>query len=388
MAENVWQKVQFVNSYWEDCFSVTVVIIGFTTGIVHIFLLFWAGLHKYSITRLMLGNGIFIFLVALCRLMMLIVAQSSNDQISGRWNRHTLVEWCYVWKMVEIWAIGLANTCNAIMSLAYFRLIKKAWKQDLRTYWIGRDRTAIFFCISLFLICTVTTALCMIFTGLFIINGSYCLAVGSSTVDNNLFSLCLALCICSPAAVAIGFFIAGAVYLGMLNHKTRDSITNSSSYGMGSTLGHLNNVQAALQYSIISWFVTNCFDIFWVIYWPVSTTSNVDSQYYLVSAQYATLQNVTDFLVNLHYFILPRLGYTRGFSSLCGRHSGDTLKSVQTESTKYLPQPIPRVPSKAYDMLEEPLQSVQEKLLISKYHDMSCNQYCSDSSIIVSLVNS
>jgi len=385
MTEYVGQVIQFVNYHWADIFSITVVIIGFSTGIVHIFLLFWAGFHRYSITRLMLGNAIFIFLVSLCRLMMLIVAQSSQERISSRWSRHTLVEWCYIWKMVEIWAIGLANTCNAIMSLAYFRLIRKAWKRDLRTYWIGRDRTAMFFFILLFLICTVSTAFCMKYTGLFMINGSYCLAVGIDTADNNLFALSLALCICCPAVVAIGFFISGAVYLALLNHRNRESISQTiSSCGLGSALDHLNNIQCALQYSIISWFVTNFFDIFWVIYWPISTQSEPDGQYYLISAQYATLQNVTDFLVNLHYFILPRLGYASGLSSLCGRNSGDSLKSVQTSRTKNLPQSTSKIPSKEYKMLEEPLQSGIEKAMKIKYHEVTCKPHCTRSSITVS----
>jgi len=386
MTEYVGQVLQFVDSNWADIFSITVVIIGFTTGIVHIFLLFWAGFYRYAITRLMLGNAIFIFLVSLCRLMMLIVAQASEERISSRWNHHTLVEWCYIWKMGEIWAIGLANTCNAIMSLAYFRLIKKAWKRDLRTYWIGRDRTAIFFFTLLFLICTVSTAFCMNYTDVFMINGSYCLAAGrSGSVDNNLFALSLALCICCPAVVAIGFFIAGAFYLGLLNHRNRESISHTiSSCGLGSALEHLNNIQCALQYSIISWFVTNFFDIFWVIYWPISTQSKLDAQYYLASAQYATLQNVTDFLVNLHYFILPRLGYPKGLSSLCGRDSSDISKSVETSRTKNLPRFTSKTPSKEYKMLEEPSQSSREKTMRIKYHDVTCKPHGSRSSTSVS----
>jgi len=370
MNDYVGQNILFVNSKWADTFSVTVVIVGFTTGILHIFLLFWAGFHRYAITRLLLGNGIFIFLVALCRLVMLIVAQSSHDKMSRRWGHQTLVQWCYIWKMVEIWAIGLANTCTAIMSVAYFRLIQNAWNRDLRTYWIGRDRTAIFCTILLFIISTVSTAFCMKYTGLFIINGSYCLAIGIGNTDDNLFSLYLALCICCPAMVAIGFFIAGAVYLAMLNHRNRDSITNISSRELGSALEQLNNIQSALQYSIISWFVTNFFDIFWVIYWPLSSNSSQDSMYYLASAQYATLQNVTDFFVNLHYFILPRLGYHKGLSSLCSNDRRDRVKSVETARTK-LSQVAPIAPSKEYNMLEEPLQSAYESTLINKYRDMT-----------------
>jgi len=371
MNEYVGQMIRFVNSDWADTFSVTVVIVGFTTGIVHIILLFWAGLHRYSITRLMLGNGIFIFLVALCRLVMLIVAQSSHEKITGRWGHQTLVKWCFIWKMGEIWAIGLANTCTTIMSVAYFRLIQNAWKRDLRTYWIGRDRTAIFLSILLFIISTVSTAFCMKYTGLFIINGSYCLAVGIGNTDDNFFSLYLALCICCPAIVAIGFFIAGAVYLAMLNHRNRDSITNICSRELGSALEQLNNIQSALQYSIISWFVTNFFDIFWVIYWPLSSNSSLDSMYYLVSAQYATLQNVTDFLVNLHYFILPRLGYAKGLSILCGGNRRDRVKSGETEITKNLAQVAPVAPSEEHKMLEEPWQSAYE----SRYPNKRVSRY-------------
>jgi len=387
MTEYVGQMIRFMNSAWADTFSLTVVIVGFTTGIVHIFLLFWAGFHRYPITRLMLGNGIFIFLVALCRLVMLIVAQSSHELISRKWGHQTLVQWCYVWKMGEIWAIGLANTCTAIMSVAYFRLIQNAWKRDLRTYWIGRDRTAIFFFILLFIISTVSTAFCMKYTGVFVINGSYCLALGIRNTDDNLFSFFLALCICCPAVVAIGFFIAGAVYLAMLNHRNRDSITNISSRELGSALEQLNNIQSAIQYSIISWFVTNFFDIFWVIYWPLSSNSSLDSMYYLASAQYATLQNVTDFIVNLHYFILPRLGYAKGLPSLWGRERRERVKSVETARTRNLSQVAPIVPSKEYNMLEEPLQSAYESSLINKYRDMTCSPHYSSSSIIVSSFN-
>jgi len=164
----------------------------------------------------------------------------------------------------------------------------------------------------------------MNFTGRFLINGSYCLAVGSDGRSHDQFSFWLAFCICCPALVAIGFFIVGATYLAIINYRSRERgsrASGHSSFGLGTALAHLNNMEHALKYSIISWFVTNFLDIFWVVYYPHSNNSNLDGQYYLASAQFASLQNLTDCLVNLHFFILPRLGYRKGLSFLfcCGR---------------------------------------------------------------------
>jgi len=357
MTEDIDQIIDFMGATWVDSFSITVVIFGFIIGLLHIFLLFWAGFHKYPITRLLLGNGIFIFLVALCRLMMLIVAQTAKS-----WEHDRLVEWCFIWKTGEVWSIGVANTCNAIMSLAYFRLIKLAYSESLQMYAIGKDGAAFFLFVLLLLVCTITTAFCMNYAGRYIINGSYCLAVGSDNRSDDLFALHLALCICCPALVTIGFFTASAIILALLNRKDKTRRGKVSSIGMGSSLQHLNNIEAALKYSIISWLCTNFLDIFWVIYYPHSSNSNLDGQYYLASAQYATLQNVSDFLVNLHYFILPRLGYPEGISVLCRHCKADELVDEEMSKSDNVPR---AVSGKENSILEEPN--------VNKFCERSCN---------------
>jgi len=188
----------------------------------------------------MLGNGIFIFLVALCRLIMLVVAQTSRRQPPT--DQQPLVDWCFTWKSIEIWAIGMANTCTAIMSLAYFRIIKGAWKKSHRTYEIGKDRVALLFFVILFIICTVSTYFCMTYAERFILNSSYCLAVGTDNRSEYLFSTGLALCICCPAPIAIGYFIAGGTYLALLNHNNKRILKRNSSCGLGDALGYLNNI--------------------------------------------------------------------------------------------------------------------------------------------------
>jgi len=105
----------------------------------------------------------------------------------------------------------------------------------------------------------------------------------------------------------------------MLKNRLEDRrLLVGASGGMGSLLGHLNNVQFALQYSIISWLFTNSLDIFWVMYYPQSSIATTDGEYYLASSQLTTLQNLTDFVVNLNFFILPRMGFLDGFKELLG----------------------------------------------------------------------
>jgi len=319
MTEDFGKAIEFLKSSWVDQFSLIIVLFGFTAGLMHIILLIYARFYKYSITRLLMGNGIFIFFVALCRLMMFTVAENPTSKA-----RKFLVDSCFVLKTVEIWSIGMANTCIAIMSLAYFRLIRLVVAEDLRPYSIERDRAALFFLVLLVLVCTFSTGFCMNYAGRFLINGSYCLAVGSDIRSNELFSLWLAVCICCPALVAIGIYIASATFLAIINYKSRAGGTGANGHSffrLGTALAHLNNIEDALKYSIISWFITNFLDIFWVVYYPQSSKSNRDGQYYLASAQFATLQNVTDCLVNLHFFILPRWGYQQGLSFFfcCGR---------------------------------------------------------------------
>jgi hypothetical protein len=85
---------------------------------------------------------------------------------------------------------------------------------------------------------------------------------------------------------------------------------------MGCALGQLNNVQFALQCLTISWFFTNSLDIFWVMYYPQSSNDITDGEYYLASSQFTTIQNLTDFIVDLNFFILPRMGFLDGIKEL------------------------------------------------------------------------
>lgn len=309
MEEVIGDKVEFIDATWVDTFSTVVVITGFSAGLLHILILFYMDFHKYSMTRVLLGQALCIFVVAVCRICMLLSAKFNYF-----WG-DTLTNWCYVWKAAEIWALGMSNAGSAIMSLVYFRLVRKAWFFDLRLYHIGRDRIAWCMFALLFLCGSVSTGICMSYAKGFLVNRSYCLAVGWNHEENGLHSLWLALCICLPSLVAIVCFSAGAIYFAMLIHRCRDrGLFISSSGGLGSALSHLNNIQTALQYLIISWLVTNSLEIFWVIYYPQSNTSRADKEYYISSVQLTTIQNLTDFLVNLNFFILPRMGYTKGIN--------------------------------------------------------------------------
>jgi len=323
MDKIIGEKIEFISNTWVDTFSVIVVILGFLSGLLHVILLFCMQFHKFSMTRLLIGHGLSIFLVAVCRLGMLLSVKF--QKMGGHW----LIYWCYTFKTGEIWAIGMSNSCSAIMSLAYFCLIRKIWVNDLnKIYQIGKERVVCYTFVTLFLFNIVSTVLCISYVGAFMVNSNYCLAVGVNYRNNELYSLWLALCICLPSLVAIGCFLAGASYLTLLNHRCKDGpLQLATSDGMGTALSYLNNIQAALQYSIISWLCTNSLYIFWVIYYPESNDSFNDGEYYLASAQFTTMQNLTDFTVNLHFFILPRMGYRRGITELlevCFSGTGNT----------------------------------------------------------------
>jgi len=161
-----------------------------------------------------------------------------------------------------------------------------------------------------------------------------------------------------------------------------------ASGGMGFALGHLNNVQFALQYSIISWFFTNFLDVFWLIYYPQSSKSSKDAEYYLASSQFTTIQNLTDFTVNLHFFILPRMGFLAGikelvdwcFKGVCAMFGGSTsfeyLPSTATMirsnkmllATESLSEEIsagvelnePQIPTSSFDLLPHDATSLNE----------------------------
>jgi len=136
----------------------------------------------------------------------------------------------------------MGNTFNAIMSLVYFRLIKKARFADLKLYQIGKDAAAWFIFVILFLFCTASTAVCLSYTGGFLVDGGYCLSAGAIYKKSKLFVLWLALCMCLPSLFTVGFFFAGTIYLKL----------HTVSNDLGPVLVHLRHIQIALKYSIIS----------------------------------------------------------------------------------------------------------------------------------------
>jgi len=312
--EEVEDKIKIIHSGSVDTFSAVVVTICFSIGLLHLLMMFFLGFHKFPMTAVMLGHGVCIFYVALWRLCMFVSAQFNDF-----WG-YALISWCYGWKTGEIWALGMANTLNAIMSLAYFRLMRKAWFRDLRLYHIGKDAVAWFIFVLLLIFCTAATVLSMSYAGAFLVDNSNCLAVGSGEKRDMLSALWLALCVCLPSLVAVSFFFAGTTYLTLLNNRSKDSVLRiGSSSPTESVLAHLKTIQIALKYKILSWFCTNFVDIFWLIYYPLSNNSFTDGEFYLASAQLVTLQNLTDFMVNLNFFILPRMGYRNGIRELLRR---------------------------------------------------------------------
>jgi len=305
MGEFNGGKIEFINSNWIDTFSFVVIILGVSIGLLHMLIMLCIGFHKFPVTRILFGHGLCLFVVALCRLCMLLSSQFHN--VRG----HAFINWCYAWKTGEIWALGMSNTFNAIISLAYLRLMKIAWCGSLRVYSIGKDRVAWYVFVILFLSCTAGTGISISSEGAFLVNKSYCLGVGTTQKRDMLLGI--ALCICFPSLIAAGFFLAGASYLTLLNHRSKNIKLRHGSFStMESILVRLENVKVALKYLMISWFCTNFLNIFWLMYYPQSKKSLTDAEYYLVSAQFVTLQNLTDFMVNLNFFILPRLGYHEG----------------------------------------------------------------------------
>jgi len=73
-----------------------------------------------------------------------------------------------------------------------------------------------------------------------------------------------------------------------------------------------------------------------MIYYPLSNNSFTDGEYYVASAQLVTLQNLADFIINLNFFILPRMGYWKGISELlkrCCRCISGRQVLVENDST-------------------------------------------------------
>jgi len=223
------------------------------------------------------------------------------------------------------------------MSLIYFRLMRKAWFGDLRVYQVGKDAVAWFIFVLLLIFCTAATVTSMSYAGAFLVNNSSCLAAGSSQKRDMLSALWHALCVCLPSVLAVSFFLAATIYLTLLNHRSKDSeLRIASSNPTESILAHLKNIQVALKWLIVSWFCTNSLDIFLLIYYPLSNNSFTDAEYYLASAQLVTLQNLTDFIVNLNFFILPRMGYREGISELltrCCRSTSERPLFAEIDST-------------------------------------------------------
>merc|ERR1719427_86563 len=180
----------------------------------------------------------------------------------------------------------MGNTFNAIMSLAYLRFIKKAWLADLKLYHIGKDVAAWFLFVLLFVFCIASTGICLSYTEGFLVDEGYCLAAGAIYKENKQFVLWLALCMCVPSLVAVTFLFAGTRYLTLFNRRC-ESIGAVSS-GLGFVVAHFKKIQIALFYLIFSWFLTNSFDIFWLIYYPLSSNTTNNREYYLASAQFTT----------------------------------------------------------------------------------------------------
>jgi hypothetical protein len=263
-------------------------------------ILFLFGFCKFPITRILVGHDLCIFLVALCRFCML---------LSARFHDAEVINCCYVLKAGEIWGLGMGNTSNVIVSLAYFRFIKKAWLLELKIYKIGKDSAAWVTFVLLFLFCTTSTAVCLSYAGGMHVDEGYCLAIGANQTENNkLFVIWYALCLCVPSLFAIAFFFAGMRYLRLYFNRC-ESMGGFNS-GWEFVLTHLKNIQIAQAFLNISWFLSNFFCIFWLIYYQQTNDSPNYKEYYLASAQFTTIQNFTDFIVNLNFFILPRMGYS------------------------------------------------------------------------------
>ena len=66
---------------WVDTFTYTSTVLGVTFGICHVYAVFHLDLHRKVITRVIVYKAIFIFLVALSRLGMLIVAERRTEYL-------------------------------------------------------------------------------------------------------------------------------------------------------------------------------------------------------------------------------------------------------------------------------------------------------------------
>jgi hypothetical protein len=102
-----------------------------------------------------------------------------------------------------------------------------------------------------------------------------------------------------------------------------------------------------------------------LIYYPQSNNSSRDTEYYLASARFTTVQNVTDFMVNLNYFILPRMGYSEGIteflSSYCssaGAMSGESAAS-ENRSRSLSRVRFTRVPMASGSICKDNTQDVE-----------------------------
>jgi len=241
--EEVEGKIEFIHSSWEYTFAAVAVTIGFSIGLLHVLIMFFMGFHKLPMTGVLLGHGMCIFFVALWRLCMLLAAQFHDF-----WS-YAILNWCHWWKTGEIWALGMANTFNAIVGLIYFRLMSKAWFGDLWSYQVGKDAVVWVIFVLLVIFCTAATVKSMNYTGAFLVDNSNCVVAGSSQKRNMLCALWFALCVCIPLLVAVSSFLAGSIYLTLLNHRSKDSeLRIGSSSPTEFILGaHFKNMQVALK---------------------------------------------------------------------------------------------------------------------------------------------
>jgi len=147
----------------------------------------------------------------------------------------------------------MGNTLNAILSLTYFHLVKKAWFVDLRVYHICKDMTAWSIFVLLLVFCTASTAVSLSYSGGFLVDEGYCLASGMIYKKNELYVVWVALGMCLPLLVVIGFYSAGTKYLSLYNRRcTRRGSNDSGSRDGGSILFYLKNIRTAVKWYIIS----------------------------------------------------------------------------------------------------------------------------------------
>jgi len=124
-------------------------------------------------------------------------------------------------------------------------------------------------------------------------------------------------------------------------------------------------------------------DILWFSYYPQAANYLTDAEYYLASSQLATMQNLTDLIINLHFFILPRIGYSMGitevFKTCCkgtshpgnpassgNRSSSQTGKSLNIHNSK---QPLLVDTNLGVDLTQPLLGSPSSFLMDFSLHD-------------------